>query len=119
MNKEKTILHYMNTLGISKEEAEQLFEDDLNDFIGDEGEKMTAAAKQTQHRERSDKPRTITKPKERKVDATKKKLFDYVVRSLESLNDLTVTNVKTETEITFLHNGETYTWKLTKHRPKK
>ena len=35
--KEKIILDYMKKLDISREEAEQLFEDDENDFIGEEG----------------------------------------------------------------------------------
>ena len=43
--KEKTILDYMQKLDISREEAEQLFEDDENDFIGEEGEQMTEQAK--------------------------------------------------------------------------
>lgn len=34
--KEKAILDYMKKLDISREEAEQLFEDDENDFIGEE-----------------------------------------------------------------------------------
>ena len=45
MDKEKIIKDYMKKLGISREEAEQLYEDDLEDFIGEEGEAMTEKAK--------------------------------------------------------------------------
>ena len=39
--KEKQILQYMSSLEISREEAEQLYEDDLEDYIGEDGEEMT------------------------------------------------------------------------------
>ena len=45
MSKEETIQKYMTNLKISRAEAEQLFEDDAEDFIGKEGEEMTAKAK--------------------------------------------------------------------------
>ena len=45
MSKEETIKKYMTSLKISRAEAEQLFEDDAEDFIGEEGEEMTAKAK--------------------------------------------------------------------------
>lgn len=118
MDKEKTILNYMKSLNISRDEALQLWEDDKEDFIGEEGEQLQAAAKQIQHREKSDKPRKSNK-KERKVDTIKKELINKVAALLEQLDDTKILNIKTETEITFTHNGDTYTWKLTKHRPPK
>ena len=118
MDKEKTIQNYMKSLQISREEAEQLYLDDLNDFIGEEGEKMQASAKQFQHREKSDKPRQNTKPKERKIDADKKTLFDMVHQFLQKNKALKDITTKTETEITFSYKDSIYTWKLTKHRTK-
>lgn len=116
MTKEETILDYMKKLNISREEAEQLFEDDEADFIGEEGEVMTEKAKAIRHREESGKERKkITK--ERKIDETKKFLLGVVHDALKSLVE--ITNVKTETEITFVYNDEEYTLKLTKHRKKK
>lgn len=116
MTKEETILDYMKKLDISREEAEQLFEDDEADFIGEEGEAMTEKAKSIRHQEKSLEKRKKT-TKERKVDETKKFLLETVHEALKSL--VKVTNIKTETELTFVYNDEEYTLKLTKHRKKK
>lgn len=106
----------MKVLGISREEAEQLWEDDQNDFIGEEGEEMTRKAKEVKRYEKGDKPRAKAK-KERKVDENKKLILDKLHKALETF--VKITNVKTETEISFVYNDEEYTLKLTKHRPKK
>jgi len=121
-DREKTIKNYMEKLNISYEEAVQLYEDDKNDFIGDEGEEMQTKAKQTQHREKADIPNKKRTPKERKIDPDKKNLFDMVYNFL-SISELEeeISNItpKTETEITFTYKKAEYTWKLTKHRPPK
>lgn len=56
--------------------------------------------------------------KVRKVDETKKFFLDEVSALVEDLGAVVV-NRKTETETTFTFEGETYTFKLTKHRPPK
>lgn len=56
--------------------------------------------------------------KVRKVDATKKFFLDEVSALVEDLGGVVI-NRKTETETTFTFEGETYTFKLTKHRPPK
>lgn len=114
--KEKEIQKFMNLFKISREEAEQLWEDDQNDFIGEEGEEMTKKAKEVKRYEKSDKPKAKAK-KERKVDEEKKYLLGILHKALEPLVE--ITNVKTETEISFVHNDEKYTIKLTKHRKEK
>lgn len=116
MTKEQQILHYMKSLQISREEAEQLWEDDKEDFIGEEGEQMTQKAKEVRRYEQADKPKE-KKTKERKVDETKGYLLGILHKTLEPF--VKITNVKTETEISFVYNDESYTLKLTKHRPKK
>ena len=116
MTKEQEIQKNMKMLGISREEAEQLWEDDQNDFIGEEGEEMTRKAKEVKRYEKGDKPRAKAK-KERKVDENKKLILDKLHKALETF--VKITNVKTETEISFVYNDEEYTLKLTKHRPKK
>lgn len=116
MTKEQEIQKNMKVLGISREEAEQLWEDDQNDFIGEEGEEMTRKAKEVKRYEKGDKPRAKAK-KERKVDENKKLILDKLHKALETF--VKITNVKTETEISFVYNDEEYTLKLTKHRPKK
>ena len=116
MTKEQEIQKNMKVLGISREEAEQLWEDDQNDFIGEEGEEMTRKAKEVKRYEKGDKLRAKAK-KERKVDENKKLILDKLHKALETF--VKITNVKTETEISFVYNDEEYTLKLTKHRPKK
>lgn len=114
MTKEEQILDFMAKLKISREEAEQLFEDDAEDYIGEEGEQMTEKAKEIKRYEKADKPKAERKPKERKVDQEKAFILGELHKALEPLVE--ITNVKTETEISFVHNGENYTLKLTKHR---
>ena len=120
-DREKTILNFMTNLHISREEAEQLLEDDAHNYIGKEGERMTASAKQTQHREQSDN-KTERKPKTRKIDDDKKFIFDSLKNAIDSMaydNIITDVTSKTETEINFVYNNASYTCKLTKHKPPK
>ena len=116
MTREQQIENYMKSLQISREEAEQLWEDDQADFIGEEGEEMTKKAKEIRRYEQADKPKE-RKPKERKIDQEKAYILSELHKTLEPLVE--ITNIKTETEISFVYNSESYTIKLTKHRPKK
>ena len=115
MTKEEQIKSYMNKLKISREEAEQLWEDDQEDYIGEVGEEMTRKAKEVKRYEKADKPKSKSK-KERTVDENKKVILDKLHKALETF--VKITNVKTETEISFVYNDENYTLKLTKHRKK-
>lgn len=115
MTKEEQIKSYMTKLKISREEAEQLWEDDQEDYIGEVGEEMTKKAKEIKRYEKADKPKSKSK-KERKVDENKKAILDKLHKALETF--VKITNVKTETEISFVYNDENYTLKLTKHRKK-
>ena len=56
--------------------------------------------------------------KVRKVDEIKLIFLDEVSALVEDLGAVVI-NRKTETETTFTYEGETYTFKLTKHRPPK
>ena len=114
--KEKEIQNYMKKLGISREEAEQLWEDDQEDYIGEEGEQMTQKAKEIKRYEKGEKPKSKTK-KERQIDENKKFILDNLHNVLETF--VKITNRKTETEISFVYNDENYTLKLTKHRKEK
>jgi len=67
--------------------------------------------------EKSDKPRKKS-TKERKVDETKKRMLSAIKVLVDGMG-ADVTNVKTETEITFNFNDEEYSIKLIKHRKKK
>ena len=116
--KEKEILNYMETLDLTREEAEQLWEDDNSDEMTPEQAELTAKAKELgRHMGESMKER---KPREkvRKVDEEKKMILAEFAESLNGIN-AEITEVKTETEITFKYNDNVYTVKLTKHRPPK
>lgn len=116
--KEKEILNYMETLDLTREEAEQLWEDDNSDEMTPEQAELTAKAKELgRHMGESMKER---KPREkvRKVDEEKKMILAEFAESLNGIN-AEITEVKTETEITFKYGGNVYTVKLTKHRPPK
>lgn len=56
--------------------------------------------------------------KVRKVDEIKLMFLDEVSALVEDLGAVVIAR-KTETETTFTYEGETYTFKLTKHRPPK
>lgn len=116
MTKEEQIKSYMNKLKISREEAEQLWEDDQEDYIGEVGEEMTRKAKEVKRYEKADKPKSKGK-KERKIDENKLLILDKLHKTLETF--VKITNRKTETEISFVYNDESYTLKLTKHRKEK
>ena len=114
--KEKTILDYMQKLDISREEAEQLFEDDENDFIGEEGEQMTEQAKKV-GRHYEQKGERKKSARERKVDEDKQIIMQNIENSLlEIVQNL---QIKTENECSFSYNGCEYSLKIIKHRPKK
>lgn len=111
MTKEQIIQNYMKSLEISREEAEQLYEDDKEDFIGEEGEKLQAKANQV--KPKADRKKKVSKPKERKVDTEKLEILTLVKNCLEQNGY----EVELEKEIA-IHFGE-YTLKLTRHRPPK
>ena len=117
MTKEQQIKSYMEKLKISRAEAEQLWEDDQEDYIGEVGEKMTKKAKEVKRYERKESTNKSKTKKERKIDENKLLILDKLHKTLETF--VKITNRKTETEISFVYNDESYTLKLTKHRKEK
>ena len=79
--------------------------------------KMEMGAKEIKRYEQSDEKKA-RKPRERKVDGEKKNLLACIRGLIEGLGAVSI-ETKTETEISFTFNGNPYTLKLTKHRPKK
>lgn len=127
MDKEKIIKDYMKKLGISREEAEQLYEDDLEDFIGEEGEAMTEKAKAIKIRGDSEekKKKTTRQPK---IDELKVSILEYIADRMQSRHccieedewDFDKIFIKNpQKEITFMVDNCEYSLTLTKHRPKK
>ena len=118
MTKEQQIEKYMKSLEISREEAEQLWEDDQADYIGEQGEEMTAKAKEIRRYEQSAEKKE-RKPREKKLDEDKVKLIKFLYDEMLS-GGLDKVEIKNEQrEITFLYKDAEYSVTLTKHRPKK
>lgn len=107
----------IKTLGISKEEAIEmwLFDNDYEDNA--EVDEMTVKAKAVKRYEQADKPRKKA-VKERKVDEEKKRLLNFCRIPIEGAGGI-VTNVKNEAEFSFTFGNNSYTIKLVKHRPPK
>ena len=127
MTREQQIENYMKSLQISRAEAEQLFEDDQADFIGEEGEEMTKKAKEVRRYEQADKPKS-KKKREVKLDEDKVRiieLLNYCLLNPEYIDDelpfkIECVSVKNaQKEITFTANGCEYSLNLIKHRPPK
>ena len=121
MTKEQQIENYMKSLQISRAEAEQLFEDDQADFIGEEGEEMTKKAKEVRRYEQSDKPKS-KKKREVKLDEDKVRIVDILYKNLlncetADFQEIVVKNA--QKEITFKLNDCEYSLNLVKHRPPK
>lgn len=116
--KEKEIQNYMEKLGISREEAEQLWEDDHDDYVSPEMAEMEKKAKQLKRYTKGETPKKRT-PKERKIDEEKKHLLDCYRILTEGLEGTIITAVKNEAEISFTLNENSYTLKLIKHRAPK
>ena len=79
--------------------------------------RMELGEKAVKRYEKADKPRKPS-TRERKVDPTKKHLIGCIRVLLEGLN-AQVTPLTNETDLHFTYNGESYSVKLTKHRPPK
>ena len=113
MTKEEQIKNFMEKLHISYEEAEQLFEDDSDDFIGEEGEAMTEKAKaNVKNYVGGDKKEK--KPREKKIDEEKKTIIELLKNCLIE-NGYNATIVNVDKAIDF----DCYTLNLVKHRPPK
>ena len=118
MTREQQIEHYMKSLQISRADAEQLYEDDQADFIGEEGEEMTVKAKEVRRYEQSAEKKE-RKPREKKLDEDKVKIISFLQRVMTDSDALNVVIKNEQREITFCYNGAEYSLTLTKHRPPK
>lgn len=116
---EELIKKYMRKYSCTREEAIQLIEDDN---AIDKGEKLFELTKE---QKAAAKKATLTgtrkatpTKKERKVDETKKTILNAFRIYLEG-KGASVEPLTTEAEMHFNFEGEEYTVKLIKHRPKK
>ena len=105
-------------LGITQEEAVQLWLDDNDYTINETVEELTEKSKKNIKRyEQSDKKRKAS-TKERKVDEEKKRFLNGFRIFAEGLGAV-VTSTKNEAEFSFTFGENAYTVKLVKHRPSK
>ena len=113
LEKEQEIQRHMKVLGLTREQAEQLWEEDNSDYVSEEMAEMERKAKANRRYEQSDKPRAKAK-REVKIDEEKVKIIECIFQALaESSYEPTTANP--QREITF----GSYSVTLTKHRPKK
>ena len=116
---EADIKDNMKEFNLSREDAVRMYFEDME--LVEAGNKTAIteieAPKQKRTYTKSDKPRKQA-VRERKVDEEKGAIIAELRSTIES-NNATITSVKNEAELSFELNGNQYTIKLIKHRPKK
>ena len=120
MSEEKIKL-MMNKLGLTREEAIELIQDDkevdrmtrMTDIQSDLTEEQKKASKKAKNVSRGVSEKSTAK-REKKVDNTKKMLIETLKNSLEMATDFEVLN--DEREFTFTVNGEKFKVVLSKPR---
>ena len=115
MNKEKQILNYMEKLGLSREEAEQLYKDEEEDNLPELTTEQKKVEKEMRQADR--KQEAAPRKRERKPDESKRAILQQIINALEKDVEITVTNPEREIEFTFL--GERYRVTLSKPRKEK
>ena len=108
---------YAPLLPMTDDELIDLWKYDNNLIDNDEAQELTNKAKEnkTTIRERESVTNNNNKLKERKVDNEKAMLLSNIARGLQRIN-VNITEIKTETQISFEYNNNKYSVKLTKHR---
>lgn len=113
LEKEQEIQRHIEVLGLTREQAEQLWEEDNSDYVSEEMAEMERKAKANRRYEQSDKPRAKAR-KEVKIDEEKVKIIECIFQVLAE-NGYEPTTANPQREITF----GSYSVTLTKHRVKK
>ena len=117
MTKTQAIQQYMNKLGLTEEEALELWLDEQNDNLPELTAEQKAVEKEMLRADR--KKEETPRKRERKPDADKRILIDHfwLVIKQELTEDVTITNP--EREIEFEYNGNRYRLTLSKPRKEK
>jgi len=120
MTKEQEIKKHMELLKISREEAEQLYNDDHSDEVLPEVAEMETKAKQLKRRYEGDTK--ARKPAQRtlKPDEEKIRLVQILNACLQACGEVEKVNIANQQkEITFSVGENEYSVTLTRHRKKK
>ena len=118
-DKEKAILRYMEKLGISREEAEELYAFD-NDEIDNE-EVIAIEEKERKNKETQEKRSSLEKVKHMKAkikgDANKERIIDDIFTMAQTSEHIFNAQEMTATKMSFQDkDGNFYTVQVTKHK---
>jgi len=124
MNKEMQILNYMWKLGLSREEAEQLYKDEEEDNLPE----LTAEQKKVEKemRQADRKKETAPRKREREPDGAKLLLLSILYHSIDDYfedtlhhDGLNLTVINPEREFEFIFENVKYRITLSKPRKEK
>ena len=115
--KEKTIQLYMSKLDLSREEAEQMWQDEQEDNLPDLTAEQKAVAKEMAQADR--KKESTPRKRERKPDDDKRELIKKLKELLDSVADEVSKVTNPEREIEFNYNNNRYRLTLSKPRKEK
>lgn len=117
----KMVALYMKKLGISKEEAEQMYQDEMEDNLPELTSEQKKVEKEMRQADR--KKEKVPRKRERKPDNDKRFLIDTFVWALttdgDNANAENVIITNPEREIEFDYNGSHYRLTLAKPRKEK
>lgn len=117
--REKEILNFMKTLDLTREEAEQLWEDDNSDTMTEEQAILDKKAKENNPRHFGETTKERKKStRERKVDTEKGEILTAISELLTDMG-AECDPMTNEVDLHFIFNNNDYGIKLTKHRQKK
>ena len=114
--KEKTIQKYMKNLDLSREEAEQMWNDEQEDNLPELTADQKAVEKEMRQADR--KKETTPRKRERKADDDKRHLMNILAIAIgynPDVTDFTTTNPEREAEFTYKGNR----YRLTLSKPRK
>lgn len=115
----KMVALYMKKLGISKEEAEQMYQDEMEDNLP---ELTTEQKKVEKEMRQADRKKEIApRKRERKPDNDKRSLIQYLVDAIDGTCDALdpINVINPEREIEFIYHDVKYRLTLAKPRKEK
>ncbi|MCC8068757.1 MAG: hypothetical protein LIO71_03200 [Ruminococcus sp.] len=120
MTREQEIEKHMKLLQISREEAEQLYNDDHSDEVLPEVAEMETKAKQLKRRYEGDTKARKPAQRTSKPDEEKIRLVQILNACLRDCGEVEKVNIANQQkEITFSVGENEYSVTLTRHRKKK